>query len=264
MPVQFTVKTKTPARGSATRKFANDKGVSEQVKEEIESALGKVAIGAIQGADSLTNHQKITLAATFFQRAVARTPLDEDYLRNDGKGGHKADNDVVRDDWYLSYGGRKFYARDFPGCFESVNDMGAIARIASAVESGIRRVGNIRTFTVGNDNPRFSQLEYGEYVVSEEGVKGTGKRPHGVVGGFSVQAPQGMLRITETEIYGMARQVSKPGLLAKAERLLENGSSGSKVRGKGKKRTSRSQEKAAYGYLKRNGRLKDADIKRFL
>lgn len=248
MAVSFKIATMTPGRGSARKSSASSKDAAAAVMDEIDYAAGKVAVMALGKAVDRTNEQKMHIAATFFQWAVSRTPVDEVYDR-DGEL-HEPDEDSVRDDWYISYGRMKLRSKDFPGCFDQFNDQDAIKTIANRLRQGIKTSRSIRTFRVYNTNPRFSELEYGEYkYTSSKTYKGPG-REHGVAGGFSIQAPRGMLRITELEldwITNFSRQ--KRGLLARGEEIR------SQRQVPDKRRT-----KALIDYLTTKRKVKESDL----
>ena len=56
-------------------------------------------------------------------------------------------------------------------------------------------------------------LEYGEYLADSREIKSGEHYEHGVEGGYSVQAPNGMLRITEAEFQTMALNMSSKKLI---------------------------------------------------
>lgn len=248
MAVSFRITTSTPGRGSLRKSAAKAKEASAAVMDEIDYAAGKVAVMALGKAVDRTNEQKIYIAAMFFQWAVSRTPVDEVYDRDGGL--HKPDEDSVRDDWYISYGRMKLRSKDFPGCFDQFNDKNAIDIIAKRLQQGIKTSGNIRSFRVYNTNPRFSQLEYGEYECTSSKIYKGPEKEHGLAGGFSIQAPRGMLRITEIEldwITNFSRQ--KRGLLARGEEIRSQ-----------KQVPDKRRTRALIGYLKTKRKVKESDL----
>lgn len=248
MAVSFRITTSTPGRGSARKSAARAKEASAAVMDEIDYAAGKVAVTALGKAVDRTNEQKIYIAAMFFQWAVSRTPVDEVYDR-DGEL-HEPDEDSVRDDWYISYGRMKLRSKDFPGCFDQFNDKNAIDIIAKRLQQGIKTSRNIRSFRVYNTNPRFSQLEYGEYKYTSSKIYKGPEKEHGVAGGFSIQAPRGMLRITEIEldwITNFSRQ--KRGLLARGEEIRSQ-----------KQVPDKRRTRALIGYLKTKRKVRESDL----
>ena len=165
------------------------------------------------------------LAATFFQRLIARTPRDENYSYYDEKGNihyHKDDEDYMQDYWtarYWNYEGiTAKYLRESCNCdFENFNEPSEIAIIyrefrnrffgaegsrgRANKESGKTTLKSVRFYC---DYPkdkqhelRYHLLEYGGY--SGDGIIKNAKRHHGVVGDKSIQAPRGMYSITAAE-----------------------------------------------------------------
>jgi hypothetical protein len=260
MPVSFTIKTKTPSAGSAAKHISNAKQAVNGVVEAIESTIGNIVSDELEKLGEASNRRKIYIASIFFQMVVASTPVDGPWTDSKGRT-HKPDDDVVRDDWHIAYGRTDLCAKDFQGCFETVYDEGAIRKIASALLDRVKTEKHIRTFRVYNTNPRFSELEYGEYKLSGGEIKsGTDGRKHGVVNHFSVQAPEGMLRITEAKIDWIVQASKKlsGGLLAKAQDSLNSGGGTKKT----KKRKNGKNGKAVYSYLKRKRKFTEADLQR--
>lgn len=256
MPVSFTIKAATPKKGSAERSFRNAKQACAAMQEEIQYIATSATVMAVKGAAERTNIQKIYIASMFFQWVVSRTPLDEDYRRANGSM-HYADEDVVRDEWHLRYGNFDLCSKDLSGCFDRFNDSTAIDTIASLLSAGIKTNKHIRTFKVYNTNPRFSQLEYGEYFLKHPGKITTGAsgRKHGVVDGFSVQAPMGMLRITESELDWIVNQsgmMAKKGLLARAETFRNM-----------RQIPDKRRMKAVYNYIKNKKKVSDSELEVF-
>lgn len=114
---------------------------------------------------------------------------------------HKADSESVRYDWILHFKGMDFSARDFDKDFENLyfekGKNESIKKIADYLyeatkKSKTKSIG----FTYTNNNPRWEQLEYGYYETDSGERKGS-RYAHGVKGGYSYQAPNGFVRITE-------------------------------------------------------------------
>lgn len=186
------------------------------------------------------------LGAIYFQRVVARTPRDENYSYRDGDGKihyHKDDEDYIQDYWtakYWNYEGiTAKYLRDKCGCtFETLNDQNEIKTIYREFrnrffgaqgsqgrknkESGKTTLKSIRVFC---DYPkdkqhelRFHLLEYGGYV-GDGIIKSGDKYFHGVASGKSVQAPRGMVAITDAEYN--SGQFKVPGSNVSNKNLLK-------------------------------------------
>jgi hypothetical protein len=172
------------------------------------------------------------MAAVFFQRVVCRTPVDEDYYYQDKNGDlkiHNKDDDAVRDAWLASYNNRKITAKQMREAgitFDKFNDEGEIRAIYEMFrEAFIMGNKNILTVHIDNEHERFPMLEYGEYKNDGTLKKGE-KYYHGVEGGYSVQAPAGMLRITQAEFQKMTLTMSTRKLIQsyvqRSQRTLKN------------------------------------------
>lgn len=252
MAVSFTIKTKSPSRGSAAQRFTDYKLASDAFKEAMEYVIGQAVINTTRKSFALSNEKKLYVAAMFFQWVVSRTPLDEEYERVYG-GTHKPDNDSVRDAWFIAYGNKNFKSTDFEGCFDTFNDKSAIKKIADALREGIKTQKNIKSIRVYNTHERFSQLEYGEYEYQSRGISQGPTREHGLVDGFSIQAPKGMLRLTEAEIDWIINQSKY------ASGIFSNNTS-SKNQDTSKAIPDKRRIKAIYNHLKNKKKLKESDI----
>ena len=186
------------------------------------------------------------LGAIYFQRVVARTPRDENYSYRDKDGHihyHKDDEDYIQDYWtakYWNYEGiTAKYLRDNCGCtFEVLNDQKEIKTIYKEFrnrffgaqgsqgrknkESGKTTLKSIRVFC---DYPkdkqhelRFHLLEYGGYT-GDGIIKSGDNYYHGVASGKSVQAPRGMVAITDAEYN--SGQFKVPGSNVSNKNLLK-------------------------------------------
>ena len=180
--------------------------------------------------------QKYDVIASMFFRIVARTPYDEDYVYTvenpNGKGKefryvtnkrgkremmpyvpyvrkHKKDDVVSRDNWKLTLVNEdgssiSFMATDFSVSYEHATNKTAYMSIAKKLRESNKDGKGVKNFSnasITNDNPYIDILEYGKYT-NKEPVKEQRfgkKRYHGTNGGYSVQAPRGMVRITTFE-----------------------------------------------------------------
>ena len=173
------------------------------------------------------SRRNLFLAAMFFQRVVSRTPLDEDYYTGVDERGkptiHHADEDRVRDSWVASYNNFKItakYLRENCGCeFFVFNDRSEVKKIyqeflkflskGKGLADGTATLKGVR---IENNHERFPMLEYGEY--EHDGVIKKGEHyEHGVKGGFSIQAPVGMLRLTQQEFEDTAFNIPTKDLM---------------------------------------------------
>ncbi len=187
------------------------------------------------------------LAAIYFQRLVSRTPRDEPYKYVDDKGykkSHVADDDFIQDYWTAKYWNYKGitakYLRKTCGCtFNTFNDQNEIKIIYKEFENrffgaegsrgrkskllGKTTLKGIRIYC---DYPkdkeyevRFSLLEFGGYI-GDGIIKNGDDKYHGVVGGKSIQAPKGMVALTEAEYN--SGQFTVPGKEIANTKLIKN------------------------------------------
>lgn len=173
--------------------------------------------------DKSVTDETMLIAKTFY-RLVCRTPYDEDYyytmyekyVRGNAKTildnahimKHKADDDVVKQDWHMSfkiglskyeYSVKDFSDIEFEEAFKP--NFAIIAYRLNEVVQG-RVMQDIRFW---NTNPRVDQLEFGLYKkktsneLKSEAHVGE-HREHGTYAGYSVQAPRGFITLTLKEV----------------------------------------------------------------
>ena len=215
-----TIKIKTPTRNYDV-KDPKDFVKNKAYYEDIKMRAANVALGQLSASAKIAAERQISIMATFFQRVVARTPIDEKYrvtvTRKDGTTRtytHKIDNIVCQDDWYITDGKTKITAKQMKAIddrmFWSVNDKYAVDQIKKILREKFSVTGNTQ-FEVGNDNPHFKLLEEGNSRWFNDGLT-SGKdwqnrpkneavyREHGVKNMHSIQAPVGMWRISLAEL----------------------------------------------------------------
>ena len=243
----------------------------EKIKffNEIEKNISKVCLGALSESVAKAYEDEIAILSVFFQRVVARTPLDENYDRVivTSKGEkvvhHKPDKEICREHWFIeetSKGG-KFYSKELisNGKFEVVNNSEEINEIKAKMKSmfPLKNFADGKpSFVIGNDCRHFDRIEFGysEWKSDSQPVIGEEVgREHGVKNKHSVQAPAGMLRITEMELESIRRK-NTSGNLRRA------------YRGGYKVNVTPSDKKLTefYELLKKKHRVKYADIKRYV
>lgn len=222
MGVSFKLKIKHQG-SSQTDSYVGKDGnlVTKKFAGAIEDSVVAMRGSAIAETAVIQRERTLFMAAVFFQRVVNRTPVDEDYFFA-GKNGdlqvHKADDDSVRDFWVARYNNRKITAkqlRESAGVsFDIFNDEGEIRAIYEQFRQAFiqNKDRNILSVRIENDHERFAQLEYGEYLHDGEPKRGE-KYYHGVERGYSVQAPYGMLRITQAEFEQMTISTSTDRLI---------------------------------------------------
>ena len=199
MSVTFTVSTLHSKKNNILK---------DQIGTAVEDAFDEVTGGFVVKTAKKTlenaNATKLYIAAVFFQRVVSRTPLDENYTWTIGNKifEHKKDNDATRDHWWISYGKKKLCAKDYADCFEVFNDKNSIDKLWNLFQVTFSTEKQMRTIRVYNDaDPeKFNTLEYGKYKASSSVIRSGDLYEHGIKNHFSIQAPVGMLRLTEGEL----------------------------------------------------------------
>lgn len=248
-------------------------GKKQQIQffDELEKNVSRVCLGTFSRNIEKNYEDQIAVIATFFQRVVARTPLDERYERViQTKNGEKVirhipDEEICREHWYIeeSHGRTKMYSRTLIRSgleFNVVNDAEEINQIKEKLKDKFPlqrflKANEDPSFGVANDCKHFERIEYGfsSWKHDTEPVVGDGGREHGVKNKHSVQAPVGMLRITEAELESIKRRPSLRSL-----RSRYKGGTAMKVTPSDKKL----QE--FYKLLKKSHRVRYADIKKYL
>ena len=248
-------------------------GKKKQIQffDELENNVSRVCLGTFSKNIEKNYEDQIAVIATFFQRVVARTPLDERYERViQTKNGEKIirhipDEEICREHWYIeeSHGKTKMYSRTLirGGLeFNIVNNSEEINAIKEKLKAKyplkrFLKANESPDFTVANDCKHFTRLEYGysSWKNDTEPVVGDGGREHGVKNKHSVQAPVGMLRITEAELDSIRRKPS-----VKSLRSRYKGGLALQVT------PSEKKLKEFYKLLKRSHRIRYADIKKYL
>lgn len=131
---------------------------------------------------------------------------------------HKKDTVVAREEWTLTVNGTGFTMKDFDGIdFEHVGSESWM-EVYDVLKS---RIGNEAPggkddrldVLIRNDNPYIDVLEYGLYKKKDaandaEAHKGA-KYYHGTNAGYSVQAPRGMIRLTDAEFDTLSVETKK-------------------------------------------------------
>lgn len=206
------MKIKTP-----TKSWSIEEGVKKNniIESEVTSRIAKITLGQLSAINKIAIDREISILATFFQRLVARTPIDENYEIHytDKKGNekvrkHKIDKSVCQDDWYISDGQTKITAKQLKviddRMFWNVNDKYSIEQIKKVFKEKLR-ITDKTDVIFGNNNDHFKRLEEGyekwfnDHVAARKSVGGL-RRDHGVINKHSVQAPVGMWRISYAEL----------------------------------------------------------------
>lgn len=219
MPVTFSLKIKHFDKSVTSHKFKGKDGkqMSKIIGQKYLEDVVAVTANAVAETVALHNERVVYQAAVFFTRVVSRTPKDESYYDREKKVGHTADDDYVWKHWKIKYWGKEITAEqmDTTGeLFGNENDFDnrmKIQEVANIIKSKLfkgeakfsQRKSRIRNLRIENDHPRFAMLEYGTYEKKNSEIKKGDKHWHGLQNGYSVQAPYGMLRITQAEMLSM-------------------------------------------------------------
>ncbi|MBO7123193.1 MAG: hypothetical protein J6V90_07945 [Treponema sp.] len=199
--------------------------VRKHFRQQIEDSVIEQMIPALYGAAMKQRRAQCDYFGVYFQHLVSRTPEDENYtykvdiiskkgklLRSNVTRHHTKDKDVIKKDWVIegfSAGGGSLgviKADDIAlsGCFDKFGDKSSTNMVSGVMyDRWLKSNGKmLSSVKVKNVNPRFSLLEYGEYEVKNHGKnKDSGNKYwHGTTtDGYTLQAPQGMLRVTNAE-----------------------------------------------------------------
>lgn len=217
-----TLTIRTP---HSTIKTSDMTKFAEVFYRETEKRAYSVAFDKMAIATRTAINRWYIVMATFFQRVVSRTPLDEKYINGiDDKGKlifHIPDKDRCRFDWYIECGPAKVTAEEMilknPTLFNEYNNSTSIDFIVNFFKNKFGEL-DFTQCTIGNDNPHFAILEYGGYDHDTAKRQGIPENPwetgeeHGVKNKHSVQAPVGMLRVTQMELESMKKSSAKSAL----------------------------------------------------
>ncbi len=199
------------------------KEYGKHISEVIDTSVIGMSVKDTLGKNAaLIKKRIIKLAAILFDRICSRTPMDEDYkgtlikeITDKGTGErtlkeisveHHADKNFCRLDWKIQIGPRTITAyelwRSNNSLFEEYNKSKDIDYIADYFEHNFKKV-DLKFFDVlqvENMNDHFAKLEFGEYKQSESQIFSGHKYKHGLKNHHSVQAPNGMMRLTLAEL----------------------------------------------------------------
>lgn len=219
MGVSFNIKVKHYDSSVSVRKFSAERGkkIAQIIGRKLEEDVVKVVAPKVVEKVWEHNERVITQIALFFQRVVSRTPKDERYFNYNNKRVHTPDDDFVWKHWKIRYWGKELSVLDITVTdmyfLESrFSDKNAIEIVKNAIirklfrgeENFLKRKAKIRNIRIENDHPRFAMLEYGTYKIPARRISKGLESYHGIQNGYSVQAPYGMLRITQAEIANMS------------------------------------------------------------
>lgn len=240
--------------------------------ESMEKNISNVVLGRLALTFDKEYERLISVMAVFLQRLIVRTPLDDYYDREyvDKEGNlviehHKPDLEVCREHWIvedkngLGFGWNSKNT-DVRFGYTILGDKSEIDEIKAKLMrhfplSVYKRNGKLPDFEVSNNCVHFSRLEYGykKWKNDTDPVVDKNGREHGVQNQHSVQAPVGMLRITQMELESIKRSPSVRPLTAR-------------YKAGGNLRVTPSDKKLNefWKMLKKGKKLRYADIKRYV
>lgn len=190
--------------------------------EEIEQRAFGIAVNQLAENMNTAINRWYTIIGTFFQRVCARTPLDEKYINGVKEDGtlifHYPNKVRCRFDWYIECQGVQVTAFEIvqkkPDVFNEYNNSANITFIVNYLKEQFKET-DFTKCTIGNDNPYFATLEYGGYDHDTAPRQGIVENPwetgekHGIKNKHSIQAPMGMLRITQMELESIINSSAK-------------------------------------------------------
>ena len=194
--------------------------------------------------------QAYLVVAKLFFKIVCNTPYDERYKytayvdrtytkadKNDNRKlksmkavlrTHVPDDEVLRDLWCINLvapgvpASVYFSTKDFNVDWENENGSG-YKTIAKKLRSFYKDA-EFTTFHIWNSYQphdgfnKIMALEYGRYTAKDTEERHTGqKREHGLIGGYSIQAPQGFVRLAWQEVEDADQFASEATQIAKEE-----------------------------------------------
>lgn len=184
---------------------------TSEIREEITKVICKPVISMVADSYEKGLIKAFYVAATFFQRVIARTPLDENYTYRDGKGkirSHHKDEDVAKYDWYITDGTKTIMSKEIIEAGADCLEIDKESDIKYIADLFIKSFGlKDTTLIVGNANEHAGVLEYGGgygWLADSTPKQGNGEGAigllHGVKNSHSIQAPVGMFRISLAEL----------------------------------------------------------------
>ena len=222
-----TIKIKTPTKSWELSKEAK---YNNAILEDIKYKTSKIVLEKMSNNMKVEIDKQISILATFFQRVVARTPIDESYeITTVDKNGkehtrtHKIDNSVCQDSWYITDGKIRITSKQMKAVddrmFWNVSDKYSVDQIKKILKEKFV-ITDKTVFTIGNENDHFKRLEEGYSKWFNDGIsakKSVGglRRDHGVKNMHSIQAPVGMWRISLAELEVMKNSTAASPLTSR-------------------------------------------------
>lgn len=184
-----------------------------------------LAYEAVAKGASINKTRIIKTAAIFFDRVCSRTPMDEDYrkqlIKADGEKiyiQHKADKEFCRLRWELKIGSKTFTSyelwRSKNSLFENYNNSADIDYIFDYLWKNLEntKLSDLKNIEFINTSEYFDYLEFGEYKQASSEIANGRKYEHGLQNHHSVQAPNGMSRLTLAELDRIASSTATRSL----------------------------------------------------
>lgn len=229
MPMTFKVSSHG-AFSNSEKKINKDMMKSKKLSKDdlfpvFSSTYDILASEALARGASINKTRIIKIAAIFFDRVCSRTPMDEDYkkqlVKENGKKvyiQHKADKEFCRLRWELKIGPKTFTSyelwRSKNSLFENYNDSSDIDYIFDYLWKNLEntKLGDLKNLEFINTSEYFDYLEFGKYEQASSEIANGRKYEHGLQNHHSVQAPNGMSRLTLAELDRIASSTATRSL----------------------------------------------------
>lgn len=217
----FIFSVETPHKHFRRTSEQKEKDIGKDVLEIFGTELADAIWDDVVTWGKKAGENQLRVLAIFFQRLVSRTPMDEDYTKyivsTDDETGeervsiieHHADANFARLDWTLSIADKVRITSyelvaAYPDMFKVFNNKNDINNIYQYLRSKLKtnkgvNLDDIYNVEITNMNDHFLELEYGTKRRGKLTSQGP-LYPHGIVNGHSVQAPNGMLRLSLLEL----------------------------------------------------------------
>lgn len=229
MPMTFKVSSHG-AFSNSEKKINKDMMKSKKLSKDdlfpvFSSTYDILASEALARGASINKTRIIKIAAIFFDRVCSRTPMDEDYKKQLVKENgekvyiqHKADKEFCRLRWELKIGPKTFTSyelwRSKNSLFENYNDSSDIDYIFDYLWKNLEntKLGDLKNLEFINTSEYFDYLEFGKYEQASSEIANGRKYEHGLQNHHSVQAPNGMSRLTLAELDRIASSTATRSL----------------------------------------------------
>lgn len=235
MPMTFKVSAHGAFSKSKAKDIKDIRRIQKLTKDDLFPVFSEtydiLAYEAMKKSAVVNKTRILKLAAVFFDRVCSRTPMDEDYskriAKKDGADAyiqHKADKNFCRLCWELKIGSRTFTSyelwRSKNSLFERYNNSSDIDYIFDYIKKNLANVklASLKNIELINTSDHYEILEFGGYKPESSEISNGRKYEHGIKNHHSVQAPNGMARVTLAELDRIASSTSDEALSSRFKR----------------------------------------------